>query len=248
MCKSKIFYAALLSITLTTSCSMLPGSKVKCNDEDSINTAIAAFKTNLDKKINTDFKDIVKNDDFKNLDNAKLRALVNSISYTLTDTRTDRRDPDSDQVICTGTLAVNIPSDIIKNSNSSRDIKQVQSVQEEADKSNLNFDKSKVIYDLSYTVQPSDDRKKIFVALNNMNESMVPFISNNIFYALIKPILDNAKGKAAAINQSQYNEADAYAAEAQDSAAQASAAAADAAAAATDAAMATTTESYGEYD
>lgn len=248
-----MFYMSLFSITLMTSCSILPSSRVKCNDEDSINTAIESFKNELDKKVNSDFKELVKKDDFKNIDSAKLRALVNSISYTLADTRTNHRDPDSDQVSCTAELTINIPNDIVKNSNRSREVSGQISAQEEAEKSNIKFEKSKIVYDLDYKVQPSDDRKKIFVALNNMEEEIVPFVANNILFALIKPIMENAKGKAASINQSQYSSAVAqdYAAEASAAAADAATAAADAANTATDAAATTADaayETYSEYD
>ncbi len=103
----------------------------------------------------------------RRLDLGKVRANAGSLRFELTDVITTQNDPNSTRKYCDATLTIRVPSATLDAANQRRkDLgrNRIQSLAEDAD---FKVDLDKFSRRVSYTVQPTDDGTKLYLALDN---------------------------------------------------------------------------------
>lgn len=125
--------------------------------KDIINDGVESRAKDENKGLNEDSR----------LDLAKVRALTAEVKYGLHDIITTKNDPSSSKKFCEANLEIGIPDSTISNANQARKTVEklsIKAIVEDADfKVNLNKFSKKI----AYSVQPTDDGKKIYVNLEN---------------------------------------------------------------------------------
>ena len=103
-------------------------------------------------------------------------------------------------------LDIKIPSQVIDAANESRKLSDETDIAQQAVLDDLKFELNQLKHELEYSVQPTDDAKKIYVSLENQN-----LISNFVAKITIDSLTKNAKQSA----RQQAEQAEAEAAQAQ---------------------------------
>ena len=176
-------------------CNKIPGmgSNAGCDDDATKELIQSTFIKNLTDAAVSDLKDMAQQN--KALDLGKVRGEIKNLAISLKEIRTNNSDPNSKKNFCTGKLIVNIPSKLVKEADESRDIYNAQNVNQQAITMDMQFDNFVLNYDLDYSVQSTDDKKTIYVTLDNP-DTPVEFIKSIVLDALQKSIRQNEQAMA----------------------------------------------------
>ena len=103
----------------------------------------------------------------RRLDLSKVRALAGEIQFELLDVLTAKNDPNSTKKFCEAQLTMRVPSSTLDAANQQRKERGQVRIQTMAEDENFKIDLDKFSTNVSYSVQPTDDGKKIYVNLEN---------------------------------------------------------------------------------
>lgn len=167
----------------------------------------AAISKNLLADIEKQLGEIKDDDANFMYDQAKIRASLALPQISLEAVRTVKEDPNSSKKFCTSTLKMTIPTEMLNEVNQAGElftqvklnraipyslVKISQYARE------LNIDNNVNVFtkkDLQYNVQPTDDKKEIFVEMeSNTANSLLYRITE---MALLKPMLELKKSEQA---------------------------------------------------
>jgi len=225
--RKKLFFITLLSVGLI-GCKNPISKHVSCDDEDATTLVHTVLINDLDKQLDKELKDLIKQGGIKDLDPAKLKVSAKSVQYNIVDSRTDFIDPNSTKTKCSVDLTVIITDELVKKSNEAREKLNADSVESQASKLNVDYSNNKVNLVLEYILQPTDKGDKVLATVENKTE-IQKLISDTLIYAFLKPqieknIIKNIEAAKLAQRQEQVETSEAYD-EAQNAAADAVAAA-----------------------
>ena len=191
---SNFLILGALALSLSA-CNKIPGmgSNAGCDDDATKELIQSTFIKNLTDAAVSDLKDMAQQN--KALDLGKVRGEIKNLAISLKEIRTNNSDPNSKKNFCTGKLIVNIPSKLVKEADESRDIYNAQNVNQQAITMDMQFDNFVLNYDLDYSVQSTDDKKTIYVTLDNP-DTPVEFIKSIVLDALQKSIRQNEQAMA----------------------------------------------------
>ncbi len=191
---SNFLILGALALSLSA-CNKIPGmgSNAGCDDDATKELIQSTFIKNLTDAAVSDLKDMAQQN--KALDLGKVRGEIKNLTISLKEIRTNNSDPNSKKNFCTGKLIVNIPSKLVKEADESRDIYNAQNVNQQAITMDMQFDNFVLNYDLDYSVQSTDDKKTIYVTLDNP-DTPVEFIKSIVLDALQKSIRQNEQAMA----------------------------------------------------
>lgn len=163
--------------------------EVKCNSDDAVSLANELVKD----WIQSQTKNTAKSQGVS-IDSAGLRANVNQVSLSLDNVRTNKNDPQSTKKFCVATLTAKLDSELVTRANFVRDYYEQEHLNEDAFAQDIDMDANKITYELEYTVQPTDDGKKIFGKLENGSE-VIGFISVAIVDAMQRNQVQTTKSR-----------------------------------------------------
>lgn len=191
---SNFLILGALALSLSA-CNKIPGmgSNAGCDDDATKELIQSTFIKNLTDAAVSDLKDMAQQN--KALDLGKVRGEIKNLAISLKEIRTNNSDPNSKKNFCTGKLIVNIPSKLVKEADESRDIYNAQNVNQQAITMDMQFDNFVLNYDLDYSVQSTEDKKTIYVTLDNP-DTPVEFIKSIVLDALQKSIRQNEQAMA----------------------------------------------------
>lgn len=154
------FLVIFASLTLITACDKLP-----IGNTSSSNCSSAEAQVLLKDIINETAEKSIKNSDLP-IDLSKARATLAELKISADNIRTTKKDPNSSKQFCTGTIKIVIPTEMFSNIEKSWELsgkttKFSEAVENDGFKTAANV----LAKDFDYSIQPTDDNKKLFVEL-----------------------------------------------------------------------------------
>ncbi len=145
-----------LSATLTASCSL---SETSCSDEDAKVALEAAVRKGLE---NVAMERATDDDGDSLIGASAIRASISNLKLIIDDIRTTKKDPDSTKRFCTGNLKIVFSPETFESANSARELVGLPRLNAAIERADLEKGVDYLKGSLDYSVQPTDDRKKVF--------------------------------------------------------------------------------------
>ena len=163
---------------------------VACGSPDANSAMEELIRKQLERDVVKAFDDNGLKNNLINITSTQINTMLNRIKISLDDFRTTEKTDKSSELQCKATLRLEIPNDIIQNA--------TETHKAHRNKNSVDFFESEYHLEsgfytrtISYSVQLTDNKAKIFVSLNQANATTDP-ISALISYALLKEPIDNA--------------------------------------------------------
>lgn len=180
---------AVVTAVSLTSCAQFTNPTVECGSEESKSSVIQVIKDELNKKSLATLKDFLK-EGITGIDVAKVRALNQQMNFSLEDVRTNNNDSQSKKKLCVATFNAQLTPEIIQTANESRAMVEASSLQDFALVGEVPFENTKLSYNVEYSIQPTDDGKKIYTQVSNTGLA-VTFLDQVFQDVLLKPSRQN---------------------------------------------------------
>ena len=103
----------------------------------------------------------------RRIDLGKVRALAHEVRFELQDVMTAKGDPNSTKKFCEAQLVMRVPSDTVDVADRQRRERGQPRIQVIAEDENFKVDLDKFSTRVDYSVQPTDDGKKLYLILEN---------------------------------------------------------------------------------
>lgn len=187
-------YKKILIITISSTALMgcknsLFSQHIACNDEQGLALVDQVIQQRLNQSLDQDLKTLIEKGQIKDLDPAKLKLSAKTISFKMSDSRTEFIDPNSPKTSCAIDLNVTIPSDLITKSDEVRAQLSQDSTSQQADSLDLFLDHGKMDLVLEYVLQPTDKKDKVLASVQNFH-AVNQVISDTLITAFLKPQIE----------------------------------------------------------
>ncbi|MDQ8952726.1 lysozyme inhibitor LprI family protein [Acinetobacter rudis] len=204
----------LVATALLSGCGkvkQLAAGDARCDSDTSKQMITEVFSKAISDDATNRVKELIENENIT-IDMGKLRSTLNQITFNVNNVRTNNEDPNSKKVFCVTEFTVKIPDQLIKDADASRTVYGENNVAQDAVLSELNFELNQFKKELEYSVQPTDDKKKIYLALENA-DSLAAFVGDITVDALAKSARQTAveRAKQEELRQEAQEQADAQA-------------------------------------
>lgn len=120
------------------------------------------------------------------LPSGAVRAVIEQIDLIVEDVRTTEKDPKSTKRFCTGKLKVVFPEKIIRGSDDARAAVNLGNLFELASSNGFEKVANSFFRDVDYSIQPTDDGKKIYAEIDRELIAARPFFSEIVLSYLLK--------------------------------------------------------------
>ncbi|MCY1260041.1 Cytochrome C oxidase, cbb3-type, subunit III [compost metagenome] len=181
--------ALLLLLWSTASCSLK--HEVACNADDSKAVVVAILRADLIKQITADYTRQASTAT-SDVDGASIRATVEKIAIELEDVLTTKSDPNSTRKFCGATLKLNVPIEVVRDADATRSMMSLNSSRQSALQVGVDFDGNMIKAPVEYSVQSTDDGKKVLSHTESKNLGMI-FTSSLVEQSLMKVALETQK-------------------------------------------------------
>ena len=168
----------------------LTGSQIKCDNEVAKQLVVESFSKSLSDLSAERIKQLVATENIT-IDMGKLRGVLKQITFNVSDIRTNNSDPNSKKEYCVTQFVIKIPDQIIKDADATRDISEETNVAQAAVISDLTLESNQLEKELEYSVQPTDDGKKVYITLENP-DALSMFVRDIAIDSLLKNARQNA--------------------------------------------------------
>jgi uncharacterized protein YecT (DUF1311 family) len=128
---------------------------------------------------------------------AKVRATVALFKVSLDDIRTTKNDPNSTKKFCEAKLKVVVPLSIVDDADRVRGLLDMSNVAELAEAKGVERSADTFSYDATYSIQPTDDKKKVYGELDTPGDQL-GFFGEILALHLIAPQVVARQQSAAA--------------------------------------------------
>lgn len=204
----------IIAVTMLSGCGKvkeMAAGDARCDSDASKQLVTEVFSQALSDQSTNLIKEMIQNEDIT-IDMGKLRSTLKQITFNVENVRTNSDDPNSKKMYCATDFTVKIPDQVIKDADASRAVYEDNNVAQAAVLDNLTFEMNQLKKEIEYTVQPTDDKKKILLTLENA-DTMAAFVSNVVVDALAKSARQTAAEQAQqqAQKQAAQEQADAQA-------------------------------------
>lgn len=159
-------------------------SEVKCSDEASTSVALSLVKDILSEQIESEIKQSKSVSD-----KSKINAFLNDTVMSLSDIRTSKKDPNSTKSFCVANFNAQFSNNTVSDADKTRKSLNFPSTIEYVRQNNLKFEANKLSGSLEYSVQPTDDGKKVYAELIK-TQLPLSATAEIIASALLKSILE----------------------------------------------------------
>ena len=169
-------------------------SQVACGSSDANDLVGKIVKDELEKQTVAGLTDAQnKIPEFKNVGIQQLRDIVGQLKFSLADVRTSEKSQTSSKLLCEANLRIEVPDNVLQAAKESNKIIDPTS----GDNTNFidkYFKKENGFYiqSVSYSVQPTDDGKKIFASLNEAG-TIVSHLTDLVFLASSRNLIVDTK-------------------------------------------------------
>lgn len=195
----KALFPLLFSLAFASACDNTTKPTVACGSEDANQLVGKIVRENVEKDVlNTFDNDPTFNDEaFKNIGVTQIRQMLDSIKISLGDVRTAEKTDKSSKLQCEATLQLEIPASILQQA-----IDSNKNINGEAKNNADFFERDYRVQgayhtkEISYSVQPTDDKSKTFAMLNQTIDVSTP-IAKLVALALLKEPLNHLAQQAA---------------------------------------------------
>lgn len=195
--------AALIGIataTTLTGCHRKP--ELTCSTETSVQLTQSLLADNLEADVMRRIKADM-NANGNHYDLTQVKSLLRGVQFGLGDTRTDRAEGTSTRLQCASTVTVQLPANLIQDADAVvAQRQQGGTVSDRAIQNDVNLEGNQIRQDLNYTLQPTDDGKKLVGEAQNA-QGLITFLGGVIFDALQKSHLDAQNAANAAVPVTQ---------------------------------------------
>ncbi|WP_304667531.1 DUF1311 domain-containing protein [Neisseria bergeri] len=191
---------ALASMLILSGCDRLgignlfSENEVSCGSEEAKEILVKLVRDNVEgETVKTFDGDAFKDQAFADIGIAHIRSMVERLGITVDEVRTAEKTASSGKLKCEATLKLDVPDDVVDYAVSAN-----QSIGNSYKKTPDFFERyyrkegAYYVKTISYSVQPTDDKSKIFAELNQAHDIIHP-LSELVSMALIKEPLDKAK-------------------------------------------------------
>ena len=187
----------------------ITGRSVKCDNETAKQLVVESFSKSLSDQSAARVKDLITNENIS-IDMGKLRSALKQITFNVNDVRTNNSDPNSQKEYCITQFVVNIPSQMVKDADAARSVYDETNIAQAAVLADLTFEANQFKKELEYSVQPTDDNKKVYVVVENP-DALALFVRDIAVDSLLKNARQNAVevAKQAALEQANEEQANA---------------------------------------
>lgn len=145
-----------------TSCG---AANVGCADEEATKLAITLLKDGVQSDVVEKFSGGDMNSR-SGVTPTAVRAVLDKISFSIEDVRTAAKSDTTTAKECKGTLKIKFPVDVLNSANQARSQAGLNTVRQMADLNGLQGSPDAFSHEINYTVQPTDDGKKIYTEIN----------------------------------------------------------------------------------
>lgn len=179
------------------------GEKVdaSCSSEDA-QTLVSQIITEEAEKVAGEQKSA---DGSPLFDISKIRATLSEFKISIENIRTTKQDPNSTKKFCAGDVKIVVPAEVLSSADKGRELAGVNSVSQYVQANGFENNANSLKKSIEYDVQPTDDKKKIYVELDNA-KMLAAVVSEIAQSALLKPILEAKKSEADAQAKAQQQE------------------------------------------
>lgn len=128
-----------------------------------------------------------------------IRAAVDKLAFSIDDIRTSESDPNSSKKHCNGEVKAVIPVDIFNSANKARQAVGQNTIGQFADLSGVKAEADKYIAEIAYSVQPTDDGKKIYAetaAETPFIKFLASVVSDSLTAAAVQQVQQQVKAEA----------------------------------------------------
>ena len=180
--KSRKFNDGRLTVILLTS-MLLYGclkSEIKCSDEASTTVTLSLVRSILAEQIEEEVKQAKPPPD-----KSKISAFINDITLSLGDVRTTKKDPNSTKSFCVADFNAQFLNNTITDADATRKFLNFPSTIDYVRQNGLKFEANKLVGSLEYSVQPTDDGKKVY---SELIKTQLPLVATSeiVTSALLK--------------------------------------------------------------
>lgn len=190
----------LLPICLSLALAGCGKPEVQCSDEAAREVVTDLMKDQLQQRVT---------DNLSNDPNAagaigpsKIKAAIAKLSFMVDDIRTAKEDPNSTKRHCTGSLKIRFPVEMLNTANKTRSALAMTSVSDFADASGVERAADNFTTELNFSIQPTDDGKKIFAETESENP-ILPFSAEILASDLLNPAIEGAQRQQQIVAQQQ---------------------------------------------
>lgn len=168
--------AVTLAVSLMVSgCGLGGPAAGTCLSEDSQAVIIDLVREEVEKRAARDLRD----GDRQIASMANLRASLALIQLAIEDVRTSKEDPDSSRKFCAGSFKAVFPAAMIADAEKSYELIGAGTIETLADQYGVERSADTFTYDLDFSVQPTDDGKKIYGEIEQP-DSLVNFLAEMV--------------------------------------------------------------------
>lgn len=125
------------------------------------------------------------------VEDSALRAAVNLLKVDITSIRTTKVDPNSTKRFCEAQAKVVVPLNVISDADRVRTLKNATSVNDAAAAASVERGADTFTFNISYDVQPTDDRTQIYAESDTVG-GQAPFFGAVVVDYLMKPRVEAA--------------------------------------------------------
>ena len=198
------YLLCIVAITAMTACGdknpFKQGVSADCSSEQTQALIPSLIKEQTEKLLKEETKSD-SNDSFK-FDLSKARATMESIKITVENIRTVKEDPSSTKKFCKATVKFTIPTEVLSNVEKSSELTQSLSsinkslgFREQAQKDGFEINANVATRDFEYNSQASDDKKQVFVELEQ-GKPLAELLGIVAVYEQLKNKLETAEIEA----------------------------------------------------
>jgi uncharacterized protein YecT (DUF1311 family) len=138
---------------------------------------------------------------------SKIRATVALLRITLDDVRTTKSDPNSSKRFCEGTLKVVVPLGMLNYADQTRQSAAISTVAKLLEGAGIERSADTLTHKISYTVQPTDDHKKVFGEVEDYGNLFDTFGEIVGSHLLLPTLQANQQAAATQANAAQAEQA-----------------------------------------
>lgn len=174
-------YRRLTAILL--SCILLNGClkpEIKCSDEASTAVVLSLVKSILAEQIEEEVKQAKPPPD-----KSKISAFINDVTLSLSDVRTTKKDPNSTKSFCVADFNAQFSNNTITDADATRKFLNFPLTIDYVRQTGLKFEANRLVGSLEYSVQPTDDGKKVY---SELTKTQLPLVATSeiVTSALLK--------------------------------------------------------------
>lgn len=184
--------AGLLAGLLVSSCGMAGAAGGSCTSDDAQAVITDLVREEVEKNAARD----LRQGDRPIASMANLRASLALIKLAIEDVRTSKEDPDSTKKFCAGTFKAVLPAAMLADAERTFELLEAGTISDYAEQQGMERAANAFSYDLDFSVQPTDDRKKIFGEIEQPG-ALVTFLSELVVAHLARNEIQQAKADEA---------------------------------------------------